>query len=52
VLTSDAEPLRGVFTFTDVPYGVALESGQLKAAVSVFDDTEPERTLRKLGFVD
>lgn len=52
VLTSDAEPLRKIFTFTDVPYGVALENGQLKAAVSVFDAQEPEQTLRKLGFVN
>jgi hypothetical protein len=51
VLTSDAEPLRKVFTFTDVPYGVALENGQLKAAVTVFEAPEPEQTLRKLGFV-
>jgi uncharacterized membrane protein YphA (DoxX/SURF4 family) len=51
VLTSDAEPLREVFAFTDVPYGVALENGRLRAAVTVFDATEPERTLRKLGFV-
>jgi uncharacterized membrane protein YphA (DoxX/SURF4 family) len=52
VLTSDAEPLRKIFAFTDVPYGVALENGQLKAAVSVFEATEPEQTLRKLGFVN
>jgi uncharacterized membrane protein YphA (DoxX/SURF4 family)/thiol-disulfide isomerase/thioredoxin len=51
VLTSDAELLRKIFTFTDVPYGVALENGQLKAAVTVFDDKEPEEALRKLGFV-
>ncbi len=51
MLTSDAEPLRKIFTFTDVPYGVALENGRLRAAVTVFDATEPERTLRKLGFV-
>jgi uncharacterized membrane protein YphA (DoxX/SURF4 family) len=51
ILTSDAEPLRRVFTFTDVPYGVALENGHLRAAVTVFDSTEPEQTLRKLGFV-
>jgi hypothetical protein len=52
VLTSDAEPLRKIFTFADVPYGVALESGRVRATVSVFDATEPEQTLRKLGFVN
>ncbi len=51
VLTSDAELLRKAFAFADVPYGVALENGHLRAAVSVFDTKEPERTLRKLGFV-
>jgi thiol-disulfide isomerase/thioredoxin len=51
LLSSDAEPLREVFIFTEVPYGVALENGRLRAALSVFDATEPEQTLRKLGFV-
>ncbi len=51
VLTSDAEALRKIFAFTDVPYGVALENGHLRAAVTVFEATEPEQTLRKLGFV-
>ena len=50
VLTSDAEPLRKIFSFTDVPYGVALENGHLRAAVRVFDTTEPAQSLRKLGF--
>ena len=52
LLTPDAEPLRKIFTFTDVPYGVALEDGSVRATVSVFDDREPARTLRKLGFAD
>jgi uncharacterized membrane protein YphA (DoxX/SURF4 family) len=51
VLTSDSEPLRKIFTFTDVPYGVALEDGSVKATVSVFEAGEPEKSLRKLGFV-
>jgi uncharacterized membrane protein YphA (DoxX/SURF4 family) len=51
LLTADAEPLRKAFAFTDVPYGVALENGRLRAEVTVFDAPEPERTLRKLGFV-
>jgi thiol-disulfide isomerase/thioredoxin len=51
VLSSDAETLRKAFAFTDVPYGVALENGHLRAALSVFDATEPAQTLRKLGFV-
>ena len=52
LLTPDAEPLRKIFTFTDVPYGVALEDGSVRATVSVFDDREPAQTLRKLGFAD
>ncbi len=51
VLTPDAEALRKVFSFTDVPYAVALEKGQQRAAFSTFDAAAVAGTLRKLGFV-
>ncbi|MBY0376120.1 MAG: DoxX family protein [Bryobacteraceae bacterium] len=51
-LTSDVEPLRKIFPFTDPPYGVALENGRSVALFSRFDDQEPENELRKLGFIE
>ena len=45
------QEIEEIFAFTDVPYGVALENGRLKAAVTVFDAADPDQTLRKLGFV-
>jgi len=51
VTTLDTKKLRDVFTFVDPPYGVALENGRPKAVVSTFDDSEPARTLRSIGYV-
>ena len=38
-------------SFVDPPYGVALDNGRPKAVVSTFDDSEPARTLRSIGYV-
>jgi uncharacterized membrane protein YphA (DoxX/SURF4 family) len=49
--TYDAAALREVFTSAVSPYGVALEHGRQKAAITHFEGSEPEATLRRLGFV-
>ena len=51
VTTLDAKKLREVFQFVDPPYGVALDNGHPKAVVAAFDDSEPARTLRAIGYV-
>jgi uncharacterized membrane protein YphA (DoxX/SURF4 family) len=48
VTTMDHESLKKIFPFDSTPYGVALENGRQKAAVTRFDDSEPGETLRKL----
>ncbi len=48
----DDQPLRRVFHFLNTPYGVALVNGRQKADVSNFDESEPARTLRSIGFID
>jgi len=49
--STDAEKLKRVFKFINVPYGVALDGGREKAVVQTFDTSEPARTLRPLGYV-
>lgn len=48
----DLKPMRDVFPFVNTPYAVALSNGREKAAVGNFDESEPARTLRKIGFVE
>ncbi len=48
-LTADVDVLKEVFSFVDVPFGVAVESGRQRSAFISFDGA-PE-ALRKLGFV-
>lgn len=51
-LTSlDTAKERTVFHFMNAPYGVALEDGREKAAISDFDESEPAKTLRSIGYV-
>lgn len=50
--SSDAEALKKVFPFGDPPYGVPLENGRQKASLQIFDKTEPEQTLRKMGYIE
>jgi len=47
---NDLELLKKTFSFVAGPYGVALENGRQKAALSQFDGEEPAATLKKLGF--
>jgi uncharacterized membrane protein YphA (DoxX/SURF4 family) len=51
-VTTDVDLLRKTFTFTDPPYGVALEVGRQRAAFVAFDETEPEAGLRAIGWLD
>jgi uncharacterized membrane protein YphA (DoxX/SURF4 family) len=48
----DVQLLRSKFQFVDPPFGVALERGRRKAAVTVFEGSEPETTLRRIGFIE
>jgi hypothetical protein len=50
-LSSDLVKLRQTFKFTDAPYAVAIEHGYQKAALGRFDEIEPEKALRELGFI-
>ncbi len=50
--SNDSKMLRETFKFIDPPYGVALDSGHQKAAVTDFDESEPAKTLRSIGYVE
>lgn len=47
----DLDLLKRTFPFTDPPFGVALENGRQRAAMVIFDQHEPEQTLRRLSFI-
>jgi len=51
-LSKDDKALRAVFSFTDPPYGVALEGGRQLQAFTYMDEKEAESGLRKLGFIE
>ncbi len=44
--------LAAVFHYTAYPFGVALERGREKASLTVFDEHEPEASLKRLGMVE
>lgn len=50
-ISTDAARLREAFRFVDPPYAVVLENGRQRAAISHFDATQTEATLRRLGYV-
>jgi uncharacterized membrane protein YphA (DoxX/SURF4 family) len=50
--SNDLELLRGIFKFVNGPYGVALVRGHQKATIPSFEDSEPDGTLRRLGFIE
>jgi len=50
--TPDQKALREAFQFTDPPYAAALEDGRLVKALQFFDDTEPRKTLRQIGWIE
>ncbi|MCL6546382.1 MAG: DoxX-like family protein [Bryobacteraceae bacterium] len=49
-IADEAETLRAVFRFVDVPYGVALENGVQRAAFTDMESPEAAAELRRLGF--
>jgi hypothetical protein len=50
--TPDQEILRQAFRFTDPPYAVTLEDGRLVKALPFFDDVEPRKTLKAMGWIE
>ena len=52
LLSSDVAKLRQVFSFTDPPYGVALEHGRQVQAFPVFEGETPASKLKKLGWIE
>lgn len=48
----DLDLLKKTFPFGDPPFGVALDRGHERAPISRYEDDEPAKTLRKLGFVE
>ncbi len=50
--SNDVKALREAFKFIDPPYGVALENGRQKAAVINFEESEPAKTLRSIGYIE
>jgi uncharacterized membrane protein YphA (DoxX/SURF4 family) len=51
-LTSlELDKLKQTFPFGDPPYGVALDNGHELGPVRHYEGSEPEETLKKLGFV-
>ena len=51
-VSNDAAKLRAIFKFGDPPYAVALEHGRQKAALLHFDEVEPRKTLRDMGWAE
>jgi uncharacterized membrane protein YphA (DoxX/SURF4 family) len=50
VLASDFSTLGPLFSYKAYPFGVALENGREKTALTQFEGAEPEATLKSLGF--
>jgi uncharacterized membrane protein YphA (DoxX/SURF4 family) len=50
-VSPDFETLKKIFGYSAYPFGVAIENGRQKAAVTKFADDEPAATLKKLAFV-
>ena len=48
----DGKLLRETFKFVDPPYGVALDNGRQKATVVNFEESEPAKTLKSIGYVE
>ena len=50
-ITTEFPKLKDIFSYTAYPFGVALEEGRQKAALTKFQDGEPAATLKRIGFV-
>jgi hypothetical protein len=51
-LSSDVQKLKAAFPFGDAPFAVAVENGRQKQTFRAFEGSEPEESLRKLGFIE
>jgi uncharacterized membrane protein YphA (DoxX/SURF4 family) len=51
VITSDFAKLKDRFGYTAYPFGVAIENGREKAALTRFENDEPRATLQRLRFI-
>jgi uncharacterized membrane protein YphA (DoxX/SURF4 family) len=51
-VSKDLELLQKTFPFGTPPVGVAIESGHEKTMLLQFEDEEPLKTLKKIGFVN
>ncbi|MGO9262586.1 MAG: MauE/DoxX family redox-associated membrane protein [Bryobacteraceae bacterium] len=51
-VSTEFDRLAAIFHYTAYPFGVALEHGREKASLTIFDEREPEASLRRLGLVD
>jgi uncharacterized membrane protein YphA (DoxX/SURF4 family) len=51
VLTTDFETLKDTFGYKAYPFGVAIENGREKGALTRFEGDEPAATLRSFGFI-
>jgi hypothetical protein len=40
-----------VFGYPGYPFGVAIENGRERTPLKTFEDTEPESTLKQIGFI-
>ncbi len=49
--SADLDKLREAFPFKNGPFAVAIEHGRQKQSFIQFDASEPEATLRKIGFI-
>jgi hypothetical protein len=52
VVSYDLDLLKKTFPFTAGPFGVALQNGRQKHQFISFDKTEPEKTLREMGYIE
>jgi len=50
-VSPDLDPLRKAFPFTDAPYAVAIEDGQVKERFQFFEQPEFGDNLREIGFI-
>jgi uncharacterized membrane protein YphA (DoxX/SURF4 family) len=51
-LSPDFDQLKTIFAYTAYPFGVVLENGREKAAITQFEGEEPQATLKKFGLVN
>jgi hypothetical protein len=51
VISSDFAKLKDIFGYKAYPFGVALENGIEKSALTMFEGEEPAATLRSLGMI-